>query len=80
MDTDGLNQPIQGWRTMETAPKFSDEIDIWASGMRFTCCAYGKPTYGKELGWIYESHHDSDGPVHELVKNPTHWMPLPDAP
>lgn len=65
---------------METAPKFSDEIDIWASGMRFTCCAYGKPTYGKELGWIYESHHDSDGPVHELVKNPTHWMPLPDAP
>lgn len=76
----GANQTTHGWRTMETAPKFSDEIDIWASGMRFTYCAYGKPTYGKELGWIYESHRDSDGPVYEIVKNPTHWMPLPSAP
>jgi len=75
-----LAKPYQGWMPMETAPKFSDEIDIWSCGCRTPECVFGKPTYGKELGWIYQSHRDSDGPVYELVRNPTHWMPLPKAP
>lgn len=68
------------WMPIESAPKFSDEIDIWSDGRRFTDCAFGKPTYGKEHGWLYESRRDSDGPVYELVRNPTHWMPLPKSP
>ena len=64
------------WQPIETAPKFSDEIDIWANGERHVNCAFG----GNQLGWIYESHPDGDGPVYEIVKNPTHWMPLPKPP
>lgn len=68
------------WMPIETAAKFSDEIDLWSDGCRVPECAFGKPTYGKELGWIYESRCDSEGPVYELVKNPTHWMKIPCAP
>lgn len=68
------------WQPIETAPKFSDEIDIWASGMRFTGCTYGRPTYGKGLGWLYESHQDIDSTVYGIVKNPTHWMKIAKAP
>jgi len=71
---------VSAWLPIETAPKYGDEIDIWASGERAPNCVFNKPTYGKQIGWVYQSGYDSDGPVFELVKNPTHWMPLPASP
>ena len=70
----------QQWLPMESAPKYSDCIDIWCNGQRYTDCSYGKPTYGKELGWLYDDYHDSDGNVYSLVPSPSHWMYPPDAP
>lgn len=70
----------QQWLPIESAPKYGDEIDIWARSQRYTDCAYGKPTYGSTLGWLYESWRDSEGPVYELVPVPTHWMYPPEAP
>jgi hypothetical protein len=77
-----LAKPEQGWMPIESAKKYGDEIDIWSDGdgHRITDCAFGKPTYGYQLGWIYEAWRDSDGAVYELVKNPTHWMPVPAGP
>lgn len=68
------------WQPIETAPKYQDAIDIWGKGGRYTNCDWGITTYGREAGWVYQSGYDSNGPVIELVPDPTHWMPLPSRP
>lgn len=70
----------ESWRPIETAPKFQGEIDIWGKCGRYTNCSWNRQTYGSELGWVYESAYDCDGPVMDLVPGPTHWMPLPAPP
>ncbi len=67
------------WLPIEQAVNFMHmELDIWA-GDRYCNCAHGRETYGKRVGWIYQSGYDSDGPVFDLVLNPTHFM-FPPAP
>jgi hypothetical protein len=70
------------WQPIETAPRdFVTTVDLWAGGQRYADCFWGRPTYGpKEYAWCHEERYDSDGPVDELVRNPTHWMPLPEPP
>jgi hypothetical protein len=68
------------WQPIETAPRYTDGIDIYGIMGRHTDCFWGKETYGKECGWVYQSHYDSNGPVFELVREATHWMPLPEPP
>ena len=82
-DRERRAQPAPGaesWRPIETAPKFQDEIDIWGKCGRYTNCSWNKQTYGSELGWVYESAYDCNGPVMDLVPGPTHWTPLPAPP
>lgn len=70
------------WQPIETAPRdCGDFIDLWAQGRRYTDCAWGRPTYGKENCWVQmDAGYDCNGPIDEPVINPTHWMPLPEPP
>ncbi|MBR8279749.1 hypothetical protein [Burkholderia vietnamiensis] len=68
------------WQPIETAPKFGDPIDIWGRYGRTPNCVWGKPTYVGGVRWVHEAGYDSNGPVFEIVVDPTHWMPLPAAP
>lgn len=75
---------MSDWQPIETAPKdHVTSFDLWAHGNRLTDCMWGRPTYSnsKELCWIQlNASYDSNGPVDEEVRNPTHWMPLPEPP
>lgn len=68
------------WQPIETAPKDGSIIDILARGKRYTDCWWGRETYGKRIGWVYQGDYDSDGPVDEFIDDPTHWQPLPEPP
>jgi hypothetical protein len=68
------------WQPIDTAPKFGEPIDVWGRYGRKSECVFGKPTYAGGLHWIYEAGYDSNGPVFEIVVDPTHWMPPPAAP
>ena len=68
------------WLPIETAPKNMEDIDIWCRLGRITDCSWNRTTYGKNIGFVYESDYDCNGQVYELVPEPTHWMPLPPQP
>lgn len=73
------------WQPIETAPKDGTEIIVWDGGradmVRWQdyefqnsgaswCMARGDTAHEGYVGY-YGVH---------MVENPTHWMPLPDAP
>jgi predicted GNAT superfamily acetyltransferase len=72
--------PRDAWQPIESAPKFGEPIDVWGRYGRKSECVFGRPTYAGGLHWIYEAGYDSNGPVFEVVVDPTHWMPPPAAP
>jgi hypothetical protein len=72
--------PRDAWQPIESAPKFGEPIDVWGRYGRKSECVFGKPTYAGGLHWIYEAGYDSNGPVFEIVVDPTHWMPPPASP
>ena len=61
------------WFPIETAPKDCEVFDVYAQGARYTDCIFGRCTYSKDFGIIYESYYDYDGAVYELVKEPEYW-------
>lgn len=81
---------VERWQPIETAPKDGTVIDLWADQRRVTSCYWGLPAHCcGEMGSYCDSEwHDlKDGwvddmnePLGEYRGNPTHWMPLPDAP
>jgi len=71
---------MAGWQPIETAPKNMEDIDIWSRFGRIPDCSWNQTTYGKKIGFVYQSDYDCNGPVFELVPEPTHWMPLPTGP
>lgn len=70
------------WQSIDTAPRdFGSVIDLWAKGERHTDCCWMWPTYGvKEYEWCRHAYDDCDGPVYNVVRDATHWMPLPAPP
>lgn len=76
-----------GWQPIKTAPKDGTHILVWtdASDTAYVVCwadaAAGIRKYltaesGAERGW----HLAWDGELFDREHEPTHWMPLPDAP
>jgi len=60
---------LQGWQPIETAPTDGGEVLVYVGKSYVGGCVVAvKDTNGDWLDW--------DGDVWE----PTHWMPLPDAP
>lgn len=78
--TQGADAQQSAWQPIETAPKFGEPIDIWGRYGRTPDCVYGKPTYTGGLQWIHEAGYDSNGPVFEIIVDPTHWQPPPKPP
>lgn len=86
---DATQAPAVGaeWQPIETAPKDGTHILVWtdASDTAYVVCwadaALGIRKYltaesGAERGW----HLAWDGELFDREHEPTHWMPLPDAP
>lgn len=78
---------VAGWQPIKTAPKDGTHILVWtdASDTAYVVCwadaAKGIRKYltaesGAERGW----HLALDGELFDREHEPTHWMPLPDAP
>ena len=76
----------QSWQPIETAPK--DGVEIL---LRDDVCKthslgrWGKTNVGYEAWWATADGHSvietqSDFGIEYLEINPTHWMPLPEAP
>jgi hypothetical protein len=77
----------QTWRPIESAPRDGTVIDLWSCGERVADASWGRPTYGPRgadgyaiPGWVVEDDYDCDGPVNNLVRDATHWRPLPATP
>lgn len=69
------------WRTIESAPRDYSGFDVWSQSLkRVADCSFGVSTYGKESGVIYQSDYDCDGPVLTVIRDASHWMPLPPEP
>jgi hypothetical protein len=73
--------PAPDWQPIETAPKDSERIDLWAHGERYTDCYWMRPTNSLgRMAWCRYSYDIPYGPVYNEVKDATHWMPLPEPP
>lgn len=64
------------WQPIETAPK-DKEILIYKNGDQY-CGYFAKNIMTDDEGWVIANFGDNGEQL--LVRDPTHWMPLPDAP
>ena len=69
------------WQPIETAPKDGEKILIGGGtyGCEFSPCEfYGAPNHDVLIViWCHNRKHFAADDFHY---NPTHWMPLPEAP
>lgn len=69
-----------GWQPIETAPKgAADLIDLWSNGSRVADCQWASPggvDPTKDKTWITWL----DDGWKDVVREPTHWMPIPPPP
>lgn len=75
---------MSNWQSIETAPKDGRSVDLWVrDGGRVPDCKWmvpHLPRRGEKLPeqWcIYDRYY---GEWLEMGFEPSHWMPLPDAP
>lgn len=68
-------QPTPEWQPIATAPKDGKEIDVWASGRRWTDVSWHGKYWFAPHG-IYDCGAEMEAHGHF----PTHWMPKPPAP
>lgn len=65
------------WQPISTLPRDFEGYDVWNDILgRVPNCYIGLTTYGRELGVVYQSSYDCDGPVMNLVPSPTHWIKI----
>jgi hypothetical protein len=64
------------WQPIETAPKVeSDRVLVaWPNSKWWVCIGFWSGNYHGLNAWA------DDNTENELVPQPTHWMPLPEAP
>jgi hypothetical protein len=63
------------WQPIDTAPDDGRDVDLWAGDRRYADCHFHLCQW---LYWSYESIDQE--PSWREVKNPSHWMPIPDPP
>lgn len=73
-----LETVTENWQpiiTIGTVDLLKEQVDVWSEKHgRITDVAYGKETYGKRLGIVYQAYYDCNGPVLEIITDATHWM------
>jgi hypothetical protein len=65
-----------GWQPIETAPN-DKRIIVW-SGQEMYAAHWARNPFTDDEAWIVAAWGDEGDQA--LIKNPTHWMPLPAAP
>jgi hypothetical protein len=73
-----LEATVRGWQPIETAPTDGTKIITVEKGI-FSIVFFGEDWSGRR-DWCYQT---PDGKIFIYVHggfNPSHWMPLPDAP
>ena len=79
------------WQPIETAPKgselglgfvedFGPEIDLWAGKSRYPNCCWSphRKQFTMLVRYLTKKGHQKRSTM--VIKNPTHWMPLPNPP
>jgi hypothetical protein len=87
-ERDENRPPEPLWQPIETAPKGGTYVDLFADGMRYTACYWGKPHHEcGEMGGLCDSewHADGDGWIESTFNmaigpDVTHWMVPPADP
>ena len=73
-----LETVTENWQpiiTIGTVDLLKEQVDVWSEKHgRITDVTYGKETYGKRLGIVYQADYDCNGPVLEIITDATHWM------
>jgi len=65
------------WQSIATVPKDGTKVDLWYEGRRLTNMSWGVTSPMFPSGyWERENDQWWDAEY----TNPTHWMPIPDAP
>ncbi len=71
------------WQPIETAPKDGSEIMLFdPKFQRFRIGSWREDEFLPDLGemWLDDSYDDFSTGLNSCPLEPTHWMPLPDAP
>lgn len=75
-----VDETVRVWMPIDTAPA-NGVVDLFVpwipnragfKGFRYTDC------YRRDDGQWTSKHFNSDNP--RIIANPSHWMPLPEAP
>ena len=70
------------WNLIETAPKDGTHILLW-DGAKRVLAFWGEYENGWMVPWeddnLLSSAHNNEG-EYAQVRNPSHWIPLPEAP
>lgn len=61
------------WRNIDTAPRDGTQVWLWSERQ------YSRPVWGWYSGAL-NSWMAHVGDRTDIIKNPTHWMPLPEPP
>lgn len=70
------------WLPIESAPKDSTLVDLWADGRRLPDCWFGHlwdEDETEDLHW-YQQYAENPGSYFFVSETPTHWMPIPSGP
>ncbi len=70
-----LSATPSGWRGIESAPKDGTRIDLWVAGRRITDSRWARNDADSTVPFGEPRWQGFYG-----LQEPTHWMPLPDAP
>ncbi len=71
--------PSNQWRPIDTAPKDGTPVDVWSRGRRITDAQYDRLS-GSWLFWGLEDYENEALVPFPSTCDPTHWMPIPEAP
>ncbi len=63
------------WQPISTAPKDGTVIDLWAENQRLANC-----TWCEDSSSWKQQYSENPGTLFPINLDPTHWMPVPEAP
>ena len=73
-----LETVTENWQpiiTLGNVDLLKEQVDVWSEKHgRIADVTYGKETYGKRVGIVYQADYDCNGPVLEIITDATHWM------
>ena len=73
-----IEMTVENWQpiiTLGNVDLLTNQVDVWSKKHgRIADVTYGKETYSKRTGIVYQADYDCNGPVLEVITDATHWM------